>query len=452
MAHRHGMTRREFVQLSATFGMLAGLSKFNVASAASDYKALVCLFLLGGNDGHNMVVPLAGPEYNAYKAARGGLALPLNQLLPISDAGQGAFGLHYAMPEMQTLYSQGRLALVNNVGVLVKPTLYSDLTAPGFPVPMNLRSHSDQIVEMMTGYPSSGGATGWGGRALDGLAGTNAGTAFPVSIAMNSPSLFCSGATVQGASVQPGNFLSQNVMGVYPPAASQARLAAQQASIGADSGNLIVNAANAVTGTALALSPLLQQAASATTFTKPFPATQLGDQLKEIARIISVRGQLGVGRQVFYCSLGGFDTHGGQPYQQWYLLQQVSAALDAFYWATVQLNVPYQVTTFTLSDFGRTLQPSGSGSDHGWGNHQLVMGGAVLGGQMYGTFPKPTNYVNFNQTNSDYADTRGTMLPNIALAQYGGTLATWFGSSDSDLATIFPTLSNFGAKNVGFMG
>lgn len=432
--------------------MLAGLNRTTVLGAAPDYKALICLFLLGGNDGHNMVVPIGGSQYNAYMAARLGLGLPMNQLLPINDASQGAFGLHYAMPEMQALYQQGRVAVLNNVGVLVKPTIYSDLSNPNFPVPLNLRSHADQIVEMMTGYPSAGGATGWGGRALDGLAGTNAGTSFPVSIAMNSPALFCSGAVVQGASIQPGNFLDQPAMGIYPPAAAQARLAAQQAAIGANSGNAIINAANAVTGTALALNPLLRQAANAVTFTKPFPSTSLGDQLKEIARIISLNGQLGVSRQVFYCSLGGFDTHGGQSYQQWYLLQQVSQALDAFYWATVQLNVADKVTAFTLSDFGRTLQPSGSGSDHGWGNHQFVMGGAVNGGAMYGTFPLPTNFATFNQTNSDYADARGTMLPNVSLAQYGATLANWFGSADSDLTTIFPTLSNFGIKNLGFMG
>ena len=303
----------------------------------------------------------------------------------------------------------------------------------------------------MTGYTTSGGATGLGGRTLDLLQAANAGTSFPVSIAMNSPALFCSGSVVQGASIQPGNFLDQTAFGIYPPAAAQARLAAQQGAIGSDSGNAIINAANAVTGTALAMNPLLKQAAGAIAFSKPFPNTALGDQLKEVARIIGLNGQLGVSREVFYCSLGGFDTHGGQPYQQWYLLQQVSAALDAFYWATVQLNVADQVTAFTLSDFGRTLQPSGSGSDHGWGNHQLVLGGAVAGGHLYGTFPKPTNYANFNMSNNDFADTRGTMLPNISLAQYGGTLATWFGSSDTDLNTIFPTLSNFPVRNLGFM-
>ncbi|HET6197947.1 MAG TPA: DUF1501 domain-containing protein, partial [Acetobacteraceae bacterium] len=382
MAHRHGVSRREFIQLSATFGMLAGLGEFKIARAASDYKALVCLFMFGGNDGHNMVVPRGSAEYNAYKAVRGSLALPPTQLLDIVDPLQGAFGLHYAMPELQALYNQGRMAVLANTGVLVKPTLVSDLSDPTFPVPLNLRSHADQVVEMQTAFTGSGGSSGWGGRTLDAVAAANAGTNFPVSIAMNTPALFCAGSVVQGASLQPGNFLGQSAMGVYPPAASQARLTAQQLVIGNDSGNTIVNAANGVMGTALQLNPLLAQAAGSLTFTKKFPQTSIGSQLQEVARIISLNSQLGVSRQVFFCSLGGFDTHGGQPYQQWDLLNQCSQALDAFYAATVQLGVQDQVTAFTLSDFGRTLQPSGSGSDHGWGSHHLVLGGAVSGGRI----------------------------------------------------------------------
>jgi uncharacterized protein (DUF1501 family) len=214
--------------------------------------------------------------------------------------------------------------------------------------------------------------------------------------------------------------------------------------------NSIINAANSVLGNALALNPLLKNAAGAIAFNKPFPQTAIGDQLKEIARIISLNSQLGVGRQVFFCSLGGFDTHGGQSYQQWDLLQQVRKALDAFYAATAQLQLANQVTAFTLSDFGRTLQPSGTGSDHGWGNHHLILGGAVNGGKIYGTYPLMTNYANFNSSNSDNGENRGVMLPNNSLSQYGATLAKWFAALDP--SGLFSDLASFSIHDLGFMG
>jgi uncharacterized protein (DUF1501 family) len=453
MKTEHTVSRREFIQLGAAFGMLASLGHLNLTPAmpVQDYKALVCLFMFGGNDGHNMVVPLNGTQYNAYQTARAELALPANQLLPINDAAQGAFGLHNAMPELQALYNQNRLAVLANVGILVQPTQFPNLSNPGFSLPQNLRSHADQVVEMQTGVPSSGGSTGWGGRTLDLLQANNAGTNFPVAISMNSPALFCVGSVVQGTALQPGNDLDQTAMSAYPPAAAAARANAQAQIASTDSGNSIINAANGVTNNALALNPLLKGAAGAVNFAKPFPQTTLGDQLKEIARIISLNAQLGVGRQVFFCSLSGFDTHGGQSYQQGVLLGQVSQALDAFYAATVQLQVANQVTAFTLSDFGRTLQPSGGGSDHGWGSHHLILGGAVNGGRLYGTYPLMTNYANFNSTNSDYADNRGVMLPNTSLSQYGATLAKWFGATDSSLDGLFPTLPSFPVRDLGFL-
>src|SRR5262249_47356886 len=230
-----------------------------------------------------------------------------------------------------------------------------------------------------------------------------------------------------------------------------ARAAAQAQLIAASSGNALIDAANQVMANAVALHPMLTSAATTVTFQKPFPSTDLGDQLQDVARMISLNAQLGIGRQLFFCSLGGFDTHGGQSYQQWDLLQQVSQALDAFYAATVQLGVSQQVTAFTLSDFGRTLQPSGSGSDHGWGNHHLILGDAVKGGSIYGKFPLMTNYANFNATRDDYADSRGVMLPGLSLAQYGATLAKWFGAADADLNGLFPTMSNFSTRDLGFM-
>lgn len=456
MKTKQTISRRNFLQLSASagasLGMLAALGQFNKAQAQTpqNYKALVCLFMFGGNDGHNMVVPVSNTQYAAYTTARGSLALPPTQILGINDPVQGAFGLHYGLPELQTIYLQGRMAILANVGMLVRPTSYADYQVSN-QLPTNLRSHSDQVVQMQTGFPNSSGGTGWGGRTVDLMQSYNASTNFPVSISMNGNSQFCAGALVQGANLQPGNYLNQNAMSLWPASAGQARAAAQQQIVTQAGGNQIINAANKAMADALQLNPLLQAAAGNPAFTTPFPNTQIGNQLKEIARFIGLRAQLGAGRQVFFCGLGGFDTHSGQSYQQWYLLQQVSQALAAFYNSTVEMGVANQVTSFTLSDFGRSLQPSGSGSDHGWGNHHFVIGGAVNGGRIYGNFPLMTNYASFNATNDDYADNRGVMLPGLSLSQYGATLAKWFGASDAQLDGVFSTLPNFATRDLGFM-
>jgi uncharacterized protein (DUF1501 family) len=448
----HTLSRRNFLQLSASFGMLAALGEFKLSKAApaQDYKALVCIFMAGGNDGHNMVVPLSGSQYSAYTAARGGLALPLNQLLAVNDPALGPFGLHYGMPELQSIFQQGRMAVVSNVGILVRPTSYSDFQSAN-QLPTNLRSHADQVAQMQTGFPNPMGSTGWGGRTVDLMQPSNAGTTFPVSISMSGTALFCVGTVAASASLQPGNYLDQNAMGIWPPSAAQARATAQQQIVSQSGGNSMVQAANKVMSDALQLNPILKSAANSPAFSTVFPQTTIGNQLKEVARFISLRAQLGAGRQVFFCSLGGFDTHGGQSYQQWDLLKQVSQASAAFYNATVEIGAANQVTTFTLSDFGRTLQPSGSGSDHGWGSHHLVVGGAVNGGRIYGKFPLMTNYSNFNSSNDDYADNRGVMLPGISLCQYGSTLAKWFGASDAQLDGLFPTISNFAVRDLGFL-
>src|SRR5882724_6909796 len=275
------LSRRDFLQLGASASMLLALGRFKWAQAAtaSDYKALVCLFMFGGNDGHNTVVPLNSTQYNAYVAARGGLALPQNQLLGISDPLQGSFGLHYAMPELQALYTQGKMAMLANVGMLVQPTSYSQFTNPSYPLPLNLRSHSDQVVQMQTGVPNASGSTGWGGRTLDLMEFSyayNSTTGFPVSISMNSPALFCAGSIVTNVSLQPGNYLDQNGLSLYPPAAAQARAAAQAQMVSTTNGNAIVDAANKVMADGLALNPLLKGAAGSVTFQKAFPATTIG--------------------------------------------------------------------------------------------------------------------------------------------------------------------------------
>ena len=177
-----------------------------------------------------------------------------------------------------------------------------------------------------------------------------------------------------------------------------------------------------------------------------FPGTSLGNQLKQVAQIIKLRASTGMSRQVFFCSLGGFDTHGSQSWQHWSLLSQVSDALAAFYNATVELSVPDRVTSFTLSDFGRTLQPSGTGTDHGWGNHHLLLGGAVQGGKIFG------NFLTMSLSGPDDSGSRGALIPTTSIDQYGATLASWFGVPDAQLSSVFPRIANFATANLGFLG
>jgi len=451
-----GISRRELLQLGAGLGVWLGLNRLSFAQTAmSDYRALVCVFLFGGNDGHNTLVPLDPTQYAAYSAIRGsGIAIPKNALHPISDPSQGSFGLHPALGKLQGLYDNGVLAVLANVGTLVRPTSYTQSQSTAHPLPLNLRSHSDQVAQMQTAIPDAVGGNGWGGRTMDLMVtkyGYNAGSTFPAAIAIGGPALFCNGASIPGVSLQPGNFLQQTALNLYPPTAGQARSTAQATILAANSGNSIIDAANRVLVDARTLGPLLQQAAGNVSFSKAFPPNPLGDQLKEVARVISLQSQLGVGRQVFFCGLGGFDTHAGQGYQQDFLLGQVGPALDAFYAATEQFQVENQVTTFTLSDFGRTLQPSGSGTDHGWGSHHFILGGAVQGGQIYGRMPMMTNYQSFNASAEDYADARGSMLPSVSHSQYAATLARWFGADDSDLDALIPTVSKFPIRDLGFL-
>lgn len=456
MTTRQDFSRRNFLKLTASTGlgcgMLAALGQFNLVEAAQvpDYKALVCVFLFGGNDGHNTVIPLAQSEYNAYVNRRGSLALTGNKLLPISSTTGGQYALNYGLVEMQQLFQQGKVAIVANTGILNQPTTQAQYQQSAVPLPTQLFSHSDQVVQMQAGIPNTSASSGWGGRIADLMQTNNVGTSFPTSISFNGSALYVAGQSVPATNLQPGNSLSQYAMSNgWPQAAVNARATAQQQIAALNSSNRLIAAADKAMSDTWQLNAILQ-GASGGTLNTIFPSTQLGNQLKEVARFINLRAQTGAGRQVFFCGLGGFDTHSGQDYQQWVLLQQVSQALKAFYDATVEMNIADDVAAFTLSDFGRSLQPSGTGTDHGWGSHHLIVGGGVNGGQVYGSFPI------LNQSDSAYspdafADSRGVLLPTTSLAQYGATLAKWFGAQDNQLNGLFPELASFAVRDLGFM-
>lgn len=443
------MTRRNWLKFAGSAACMSRLGTVNAMAqtTASDYKALVCVFLLGGNDGHSMVVPQTTAEYNAYKTIRGGMALPDTsaKLLPVTTPGGVPYALNDGLTAIHPLWGQGKLAVMANVGMLVGPLTRTQYLANAAPAPTNLFSHSDQVTQNQSGVPSPSGGTGWAGRVADAVESMNTASTFPPSISMAGPALFSTGAQVQSAALIPGFDGTLWGMDVWPQSATDARKAALQEILTMDSGLTMVQAANKVRRDAQDLGAMLKNLSNTAPILTPFPGTSLGRQLQDVAKILKLRTATGLKRQVFFCSLGGFDTHGSQSWTHWDLLRQLSEALSAFYNATVELGVAGQVTTFTQSEFGRTLQPSGSGSDHGWGNHQLILGGAVRGGNLYGRFPLMA------LGGPDDSGSRGAMIPSTSQDQYAATLAAWFGLSAAQIASVFPNLSKFAVSNLGFV-
>lgn len=415
------------------------------AQTTEDYRALVCIFLAGGCDGHNVLVPQGTAAYAAYRSARGGLALPDQSasLLPITTTDGVPYALNSGLQAIHPLWAQGRLAAIANVGPLLAPTTRAQIQAGTATLPANLYSHSDQMQQTQAGN-GSGGGTGWGGRTADALVARNGTSRFPAAVSIAGGALFTNGAQVPSASLVPGFNLDVSGMTTWPATASAARSQALNEILAVDGGVRLIQAANQVRRDALSLGALLRSSGNGTVNTV-FPGTDIGRQLQQVARVIALRGSVGVKRQVFFVQLGGFDTHSGQSWQHWDLLRQLGDAMAAFYAATVELGVAPLVTSFTQSEFGRSLQPSGSGTDHGWGNHHLILGGAVRGGQVYGRFPYPA------LGGADDAGSRGALIPSTSLEQFGATLARWFGLDASAVAAAFPALAAFSPQDLGFM-
>ncbi len=339
-----------------------------------------------------------------------------------------------------------KLAFVANVGTLIRPLTPEDYKS-GKAAPINLFSHPDQQLEWQNAAQNTLVTTGWAGRIADTLAATYNPTAhIPLVTSVHGDTLFCNGASSSPVSVDPGNLeagsCSEN------SSVCTSRLETAQRLVNFKSGFSLVQADNGITKNAYKYGGILAEAVkSVAPLSTEFPANNsLAAQLQQIAQIIQVRAALGVTRQIFFAGLGNFDTHGSQLELQSGLLSQVSKAMAAFYEATQELNLANQVTTFTMSDFSRALQPNTSGgSDHAWGGHHMVMGGAVQGGRIYGTYPTLV------LGGPNDSDTNGRWVPTISSSQYGATLASWFGVSSSHLNTIFPSLSNFSTHDLGFV-
>ncbi len=461
-------SRRRFLQQTGGLSALtlaASMDKFGISSAAAQapgYKALVCVFMFGGNDASNMVMPLT--NYAQYLAARPvstGINIPLANLLPITPANTGGaqYGLHPAMPELQNLFTVGKCAILCNVGTLSEPITraqYISSKHGGIKVPDNLFSHSDQQQQFMTTISNASLAktTGWGGRLADTVVGLNSPTATPMSMSFSGSQTFGNGVGVRSLSLPTGgNF---GFSGDGGSAQQVARAAARSSLITLPDSNQIVQAAEVTMNTALSssvlLNPILQGAGSSAITTAFTGVTGgLANQLKAVAKIIEQHATLGHQREIFFVSIGGFDTHTGEIAGHNNLYPQVSKAINAFYLATAGLGLANQVTTFTLSDFGRTMKPNSAGTDHGWGSHHFIVGGdgsasgSVAGNNMFGFYP------NLTLAGPDDSGNAGRWIPTTAMDQYGATLAKWFGASPADVAQIFPNLGKFASADLGFM-
>ncbi len=441
------MQRRDFLKLGA-FSTLAsvGFGAMLARAAAPDYKAAVCIFLSGGCDSNNLIVPLDNAGYTTYANGRRALAISNTALLPIAPRSGGAYGLHPAMPELQALFNQGKLAVLANVGTLIKPTTAAQVIAGNWPVPDNLLSHIDQQNQWVTTPAAKADVvTGWGGRMADALQSANAGAHFPPLVSTAGSTLFCDGVMAPSTAIDAGGGFG--ISGTTTSAIDSARITALNQILG-DTGGLQLQTALATKISAT----LSQTDAVGAVFNMPvsrvFPATDIGQQLYRIAQMIASHGTLALSRQVFYAELGGFDTHANQGATLQNLFTQLSQAMAAFNGAMQDIGMDQNVVTFTHSEFSRTFKPagdSGNGSDHAWGGHSLILGGSVKGGDLYGTFPQLT------LSGPDDATDEGRWVPTTSVDQYAATIAAWMGVADRELLTVFPNLANFSGARPGFL-
>jgi uncharacterized protein (DUF1501 family) len=420
------------------------------AATATDYKALVCVFLYGGNDYGNTLIPYDTARYTLYQGMRPTLAYAQSALAPTVLAPTVALpgGAQYAMaPELAPLlpiFNAGRLGVMLNVGTLVQPTTKDQYTAKSVPLPPKLFSHNDQQSVWQSSSPE-GATSGWGGRMGDLFEAGNGNATF-TCVNVSSNAVYLSGHTAVQYQVSSSGPVALN--GVKSPLfGSTACSAALKNLVTAPSAHLFEDEYTRVMSRSLAAGDQLTAAlAGGPAITTVFPTgNSLADQLKLVARMISTSSEVGAKRQVFFVSLGGFDNHDGLAGVHPGLLTNVASALTAFYNATVELGVAAKVTAFTASDFGRTLTGN-DGSDHGWGSMHFMLGGAVNGGRFYGTAPVVAN-------NGPDDVGQGRLLPSTSVDQYAATLGKWFGISDTDLLTVLPNLGNWNAsqRNLGFV-
>lgn len=458
------MNRRKFLNRSlcgalATGGLLSAGGTLQLAKAAAlennrlrgtGYKALVCVFMDGGNDSANMVVPMGASEHTAYAQVRGDLALESASLLPISPSNNGgrSWGLHPNLPGIQNLFNQNQAALVTNVGSLAYPINQAEFNNGSVPIPPNLFSHSDQQVQWQTSIADQPSVSGWTGRIADLLhssVNANNNLSMNISIAGNN-------------NLQVGELINQyhltntGSVSLYDVGCCDGteRLAALQSILNQPRSNLFEQGYADIFNRSIDLDQVISMAlANATPLQTEFPEQQgwntLSSQLEMVARMINVQNDLNMNRQVFFVKVGGFDNHDNHLNDHAMGMQNVDEAVTAFQLAMAELGMEDQVTLFTASDFSRTWISNGQGSDHGWGASHFVIGGAVNGGDFYGDMPV------IEPGSIDTVSDHGRVIPTIAVDEYAATLAQWFGVGAGQLTDIFPNINRFSSSDLGFM-
>ena len=495
------LSRREFIRRAAcaavgTAAMTSAIRDLRFMNAAvaqsniTDYKALVCIFLQGGNDSNNLIIPTSAAQYTYYNTTRTPvLAIPQSAILPVSslDPDGNTYGLHPSCPELQQLFGEGKLAFLFNTGTLVYPLTLTQYSQNSVPRPPQLFSHADQQTQWQTSVPDQPPTTGWGGRCADLLNSVQPNAPISLMVTLAGANTFEIGNIVSQYSVSTSGAISLTMPGTPSGWANTNRLptlmkilglpytnlqAQAYASVAEQSIIAATNLNNTISNTAAAsywtnVNTNNSVAGFPTKITPPvsgsaaFTST-LSPQLQMIARLIAAgstsvaNGGFGMRRQIFFCQVGGYDLHTGQTNYttsapnnvllgaHTNLLAELSQSMFAFQRAMEQLGLSNNVTSFTASDFGRTFPSNGQGSDHGWGNHHLILGGAVNGQRTYGQFPA------FIAKSPNDLGT-GRWIPTTAIDQYFATLATWFGVDSGNLATVFPNLGRFPSSNLGFI-
>ncbi|VAW29774.1 Protein of unknown function (DUF1501) [hydrothermal vent metagenome] len=426
---------------AAAQGLPISPTSANGLAGGSDYKALVCIFLAGGNDSFNMLVPSGNTEYNEYATIRADLALPQGNLIALdADTSDGRqFGVHPSMPEIAQLFNGNDLAFVANVGTLVEPTTLAGIESGLASLPLGLYSHSDQIAHWQTSVPDKRTGFGWGGRTADLLKSLNDSDTISMNISLSGTNLFQTGTTLTEYTAVPWGNGAVQIYGHDDIWWSRHILqnAAIESMLDLEYQNLFDQTFANSTRSAIDGSNLFATAIeNVPAFITQFSDNDLSNSLAMVAKTVAAREALGYRRQTFFIMLGGWDHHDEVLSNQVAMLSIVSKAMKEFRDVMVELGVHNQVTTFTASDFGRTLTSNGQGSDHAWGGNHMVMGGSVLGRRIYGDYPALYE--------DNPLDTgRGRLIPTTACDEYFAEMALWFGVDPSDLSAVFPNIGRF---------
>lgn len=439
------------------------------APANGEYRALVCVFLAGGNDSFNMLVPREAAAYAAYQSSRSNLALTPAQLINIhpDPAGLPTFAVHSGMPEVANLFDTQKAAFIANVGTLIEPVFNRTQVNQNLKrLPLGLYSHSDQIEQWQTSIPHARSGIGWAGRMADLIKSLNTNQTVPMNISLDGSNVWQTGDTTAEYAITPGNATDPGGAvalsgynrnwqryGVVPNATS----AAVDGQLAQQYSNLLAQTFNTRKKQALDAYEIFSTSTSAALPAgATFPNTSLGYRLRMVAKAIQGRVGVGAVRQTFFVQLGGWDHHSGVLANQAAMLPQVSGAIGAFYNALALMGLQNNVTLFTASDFGRTLTSNSQGSDHAWGGNQLVVGGAVLGKKIYGSYPSLTVNPDIGPEVNPLDTGRGRFIPTTSCDQFFAELALWLGVSKTDLPLILPNIGNFystssSAAPLGFM-